>query len=73
MITDIVQAFSFFIEMMTDAEDALDPNTQRQAIEHIMRLTDVSELKISYYENYKLEGTDEKMDYFIYKDGESDD
>ena len=70
MITDIVQAFIAFLEKMNNAEDALDPNIVGDAVEDILRLSNVARLKITYYENEKFEGTDNRVHtMFMIKQG----
>ena len=73
MITDIVQAFIAFLEKMNNAEDALDPNIVGDAVEDILRLSDVARLKITYYENEKFEGTDNRVTYYVYDKAGFDD
>ena len=73
MITDIVQAFIAFLEKMNNAEDALDPNIVGDAVEDILRLSNVARLKITYYENEKFEGTDNRVTYYVYDKAGFDD
>ena len=73
MITDIVQAFIAFLEKMNNAEDALDPNVVGDAVEDILRLSNVARLKITYYENEKFEGTDNRVTYYVYDKAGFDD
>ena len=72
MIEDIVVAFRYFINVMNNAEDALDPNVVREAVSNICRLSDVAKLVVTYYENVQLEGSDNRIRYDLYEDTVSD-
>jgi diguanylate cyclase (GGDEF)-like protein len=73
MITDIVQAFQYFIRQMSEVENALDTDCIADAINDICRLSDVGSMKVDIYSSATLIDTDKKETHILYDDGESDD
>ncbi|SEK93894.1 EAL domain-containing protein [Ruminococcus albus] len=73
MLTDIVEAFQYFIKRMSELKNPLETESIADAIKDICRLSNVGLMKVDVYSSVTLVGTDDKKTHILCNSGETDD